>query len=863
MAKYVDIPAIMQVIAGVYTNNKLLEDERYHFSENDFPEEFHKILFGSIYNLHQLGAEDITPEAIDHYLQARPKAYGTYKANKGLEYLKRLTEIVQLSTFDYYYSRVKKMTLLRMYHQTLGMDLSWLYDPDEILNIKKKQSQEDWFDNTSLEEMAETINDKIEHIRQKCVDGEMSDMNQAAQGLAEYLEDLKKNPEYGYPMYGPFVNTIFRGARLKKLYLRSASTGVGKALPNSTIIPTPVGERTVGEIKVGDYLFDAFGKPTKVLKVFPQGKKNVWEITFKDGRTAKCCDEHLWSYCTVGQRAESKKDRKFSTKTLKEISEKELYKKGSGYQILVPMNYAVEYPEKQYYLSPYSFGVLLGDGSFRYTSSQKAIMLSSENNIIPTYVAQEMNWELKKTSDKNYNWYFGWKDKSEHINVWVEEALKDYPELWNVKSDKKFIPKEYLEGSIEQRLQLLNGLLDTDGSIDQNKGRISYFTNSPQLRDDVIKLAQGLGFKATYFEDSHKDTSVVYNIEIAGRPEDKVKLFRLPRKKQLIENWYNNGKRKELNDFNPIVKIEKLDYSEEMTCFYVDNKEHLFLMNDFIVTHNTRTMIADACTFACEEIYDKERGVWERNNCPVPTLYITTEQDLGEIQTMLIAFVADIDEEHIITGKYDTGEWERVEKAIDIVQKAKLYIKELPDFTLQDIESVIKRAVQEYDIKCLCHDYIHSSMKILSEISGKAGVKGLREDNILFMISVRLKDLANQYGIFIMTSTQLNGEYRTSKELDQNVLRGAKSIADKVDAGVIMIKVTDEDKEALKPILSKGYGVPDIKMSVYKNRGNRYKDIILWCRSRRESCRIIPMFATDLNYELLDIEDTKIVIEPR
>lgn len=505
MAKYVDIPAIMQIIAGVYVNNELLEDERYHFSENDFPEDFHKILFGSIYNLHQLGAKDITPEAIDHYLQSRPKQYGIYRANKGIEYLQKLTEIVQLATFDYYYSRMKKMTLLRMYSQVLGMDLSWLYDPDEILNIKKKQAQEDWFDNTSIEEMADIINEKIDNIRQKCVDGELTDINQASQGLANYLEELKRNPEYGFPMYGPFVNTIFRGARLKKLYIRSGSTGTGK----------------------------------------------------------------------------------------------------------------------------------------------------------------------------------------------------------------------------------------------------------------------------------------------------------------------------------------------------------------------TRTMIADACTFSCAEIYDKDKGKWEVNPCPVNTLYITTEQELGEVQTMLIAFVADIDEQHIVTGQYEVGEWERVEKAIKIIEEAKLYIKELPDFSLQDIESVIKRAVQEYNVKCVCHDYIHTSMKILSEISSRAGVKGLREDNVLFMIAVRLKDLANQYGIFILTGTQLNGDFKTAKELDQSVLRGAKAIADKADVGMIMVKVTDDDREALKTLVAKGYTMPDIKISVYKNRGNSYKDIILWCKSKRESCRIIPMFITDLNYELLDIEDTKIIIEPR
>ena len=95
---------------------------------------------------------------------------------------------------------------------------------------------------------------------------------------------------------------------------------------------------------------------------------------------------------------------------------------------------------------------------------------------------------------------------------------------------------------------------------------------------------------------------------------------------------------------------------------------------------------------------------------------------------------------------------------------------------MQDIENVIKRHILDFGVKCVVFDYLHSSMKILSEISSKAGVKGLREDNVLFMISVRLKDLANQYGVFILTATQLNGNYVDAKEKDQNLLRGAKAM---------------------------------------------------------------------------------------
>ena len=159
-------------------------------------------------------------------------------------------------------------------------------------------------------------------------------------------------------------------------------------------------------------------------------------------------------------------------------------------------------------------------------------------------------------------------------------------------------------------------------------------------------------------------------------------------------------------------------------------------------------------------------------------------------------------------------------------------------------------------------------MKILTEITSKAGVKGLREDNILFLIAVRLKDLCNEYGVFIMTSTQLNAEYREAQVYDQNLLRGAKSIADKIDYGAIMLQTSQEDKDALKGLVSRlqvsdpSIVMPNIKMSVYKNRRGQYKDILLWCNGKRGICRIEPMFATDYNYQFIELPDLKINIKP-
>lgn len=503
--RYVDISAIVQVIGCIYQNPSLLDNENYFFNEEDFTEDFHKILFGSMFNLHQLGTKNINVNTIEDYLKNRPKSLATYKANKGAEYLQKISENVQLSTFEYYYQKMKKMTLLRMYNNA-GMDLSWLYDIDNILDVKKKQAQEDWLDNTPLEDIADIIDRKITEIRLKYVDDSNEDFCQAGDNIIELIDSLQQRPELGYPMFGPLINTITRGARLKKFYLRSAATGVGK----------------------------------------------------------------------------------------------------------------------------------------------------------------------------------------------------------------------------------------------------------------------------------------------------------------------------------------------------------------------TRAMIADACSIACDEIYDKAKGEWILNGTKEPTIFITTEQEVDEIQTMMLAFLSDVDENHIIYNEYCVGELDRVIYAANLIKKCPIYIKKLPDFSLKDIENTIKYSINEWGVRYVFFDYLHTSMKILTEVTSKTGIKGLREDNVLFMISIRLKDICNEYGVFIMTATQLNADYITAQQYDQNLLRGAKSIADKIDLGMIMLQTSQEDKEALKEIVKRGgFEEPAIKMSIYKNRRGQYKDVLLWCKENRATCKIIPMFITDYQYKIIDIPELKIKVNPK
>ena len=227
-SKYIDPTAIMQVIGCVYNNPQILDyTDKYTIVDEDFVEPFHKIVFGAIYKLHELGAEKVTLESISDFLSSRPKSAAIFKQQKGEEWLIKISENSITSTFDYYYTRLKKFSLLRAY-DNCGIDITDIYDVDNILDTKKKQYQEDQLDNSTLEQIADKVDAKIDNIRMQYVDDTFGEAQQAGDGIYDLIQKFKDHPEVGVPLYGPLINTVTRGARLKKFYLRSAATGVGK-----------------------------------------------------------------------------------------------------------------------------------------------------------------------------------------------------------------------------------------------------------------------------------------------------------------------------------------------------------------------------------------------------------------------------------------------------------------------------------------------------------------------------------------------------------------------------------------------------------------------------------------------------------
>lgn len=273
----------------------------------------------------------------------------------------------------------------------------------------------------------------------------------------------------------------------------------------------------------------------------------------------------------------------------------------------------------------------------------------------------------------------------------------------------------------------------------------------------------------------------------------------------------------------------------------------------------TRTSMADACTLACKKIWSEDENNWVENPYPQSTLFISVELDYEELQTQAMAFISKISEEKIIGVANQTFEEQsRLEEAAQVLADATLIFIYLPNYTIKDVKNCIKHNIRVNKTQFIFLDYIASSLGIITEVSNASGGMKLREDQILHMLSTELKQIAIDYNVFVMSSTQTNADAKDNDVLDQNVIAGAKSIANRVDVGCVMMDCSPKDLETITPIAeSIGCPVPNLKMSIYKNRRGKYTRLTLWMRAKKGICEYRTLFATD--YQLKPIKASLIL----
>lgn len=269
----------------------------------------------------------------------------------------------------------------------------------------------------------------------------------------------------------------------------------------------------------------------------------------------------------------------------------------------------------------------------------------------------------------------------------------------------------------------------------------------------------------------------------------------------------------------------------------------------------TRQAVADAVTMAVPWLYDLKQKIWIHTGFSEPTLLITTEMKVDEIQTIMAAFIAGIDEEKILSGTCTKKELERLMQASEYIEQAPLYIEHLPNFDIDDIKNVVKKYHRERLVNYFFYDYIHTSLKLMGQISKQSGMR-LQEHQMLLAFSTELKDLCQQLNIFMLSSTQLSGDYENARYKDQQLLAGAKSLANKLDLGVICMKPNEAEKKKIAKITRNMICCPEINMLtwVYKLRRGKLSRIIIFSHYDIGTMRCQDLFVTNFDFELIDID---------
>lgn len=364
----------------------------------------------------------------------------------------------------------------------------------------------------------------------------------------------------------------------------SSEHGNGKAQPHSSKVLTRYGWRPMGCLKAGDWVTTPDNQEARIIKVFPQGVQKIYKLTFSDGRTARATGDHLWKV-----RVKSVWRLRTTEQMVEDIKIDGTLAKNLA--IPVPEPLSLNDKKTNLSLHPYALGVLLGDGHLgkEYGSKHSGeIRITSADPEIFSRVAElvKANNVTLYPTNQALSMRLGSLDK------YGREARKMIGDLrlLGTRSDTKFIPEAYLCASINDRVELLKGLMDTDGSIDE-KGCLSYCTCSEKLAKDVQNLVRSLGGLArigtrapfcTYLGE-RVEGKPAYNVSI--RLRDASIAFHLPRKLARVNPNYQYAD----SLFAGIARIEP-DGHEEASCISIDHPDRLYITDDFVVTHNSWTL---------------------------------------------------------------------------------------------------------------------------------------------------------------------------------------------------------------------------------------------------------------------------------
>ena len=416
-----------------------------------------------------------------------------------------------------------------------------------------------------------------------------TDRNGNIRTRRERILDFPRFWDYDYYYYNAIEEAEDQGKHMSVLKSRQR----GYEQPYSELIATPNGFVEMGSLKVGDEIWNPDGNTTKVLEIYEQGFKDVYQLELADGRTVRCGANHLWEVICANNHFKHKVYKTHDLLTSGLFNEVTVNgKKYNSYKYYLPPVSPIAYSEKPQNIPAYTLGALLGDGAL----TKRTPKISSVDKEILDKIQKQLGdgFEFKYDPTTSCEYRIVDKERFLHksefkngqygvnrLHRWLEEL-----DLC-VSCQYKYIPDNYKYGSIEQRYELIRGLMDTDGYISSD-GSMSFVNTSKQLVDDFMEVLRSLGIICTVSKRAPGKggiqngreifgTRFSYVVYIKGNPD----IFYLSRKRSRIKI------NRKFSNKVAITNIKYLGEQERQRCILVDNPNHLYVTRDYIPTHNS------------------------------------------------------------------------------------------------------------------------------------------------------------------------------------------------------------------------------------------------------------------------------------
>lgn len=457
---------------------------------------------------------------------------------------------------------------------------------------------------------------------------------------AEQLKDTAKSS--CDKKYGQIYDTVamaVSGQVTKNSAIIAGQPGIGKCVVNSTRVPLADGSwTTMGEIKKGDVVLTPKGTTAKVLEVYPQPEKqDVYRVTFSDGRFVEADRDQIfkvkrcrfwWDSNEKKRKAEYKYDNETLETLITAWERESKYNQGKNSNkpcFSIPLTQSVVFDSKEELpLDPYLLGLLLGDGGL----TQPTPIITSNDKEIIDFVKEAvkpLGLELHqhKGDPITFSIVRDETAKNQKTNP-LTDILRNLG-LYRKDCFTKFIPEIYKKASVEARKALIQGLADIDGTIGSKVRNTTFCTVSEQLAKDFAEVIYSLGGRCSINKREGRESqnigSYFYDISFNTnfcpfRLEKKAKRYlKCSQKKRPLEN----------------ICIKSIEYigKDDTTCILIDDPDHLYLVNDYVVVHNTHTVT--------QVLHDRGFSrVLEGN--PKPNQYLYNNGSIGTSQESVIWF---------------------------------------------------------------------------------------------------------------------------------------------------------------------------------------------------------------------------------